>query len=221
VRILVQLFFVLFVSVSVYAQDTTVIKRVFASPGPNLFYIEPSLALNEKSRLTQVVWEAHPGNHPDHSTLIRKITAKGAPRGSARTLIGGTNTYNPTLLYNKNKNEFAIIFADEFQNPVHTIFIQRLNAKGQLKGAPVQVSTDTGQSFVNQNPFAAFDPATNRYVILWSRNSTVPGSNEAGEGIQGAVLDETFTTIAGPALLALTRYRLNIKSQRSILTLET
>jgi hypothetical protein len=185
---------------SAHAQNATVVKNVFATPGPNLFYVSPSLAVNEKSRSTQVVWERHPGNHPDHATLARKISPKGVIKGETRTLVEGTNTYGPTILYNKHKNEFAVVYADEFQNPTHTIFIQRLNAKGQIQGAPVKISTDTGSAFVNQHASATFDSVNKRYVIVWSRASTTQGTF-AGEGLTIALLNENFVTIAGPALL--------------------
>lgn len=199
-RLLFCIFTSFFLAASAYSQETTVVKKIFASPGPNLFYENPSVVVNEKNRSAQVVWERHPGNHPDHATLTRKISPQGVAKGSERTLIGGTNTYDPSVLYNKNKNEFVVIYADEFQNPVHTIFVQRLNAKGQKIGTPVQVSTDTGSAFVNQNPFAAFDPGTKNYLLVWSRNSTTQGSF-AGEGIYAAVLNENLVTVAGPTLL--------------------
>ena len=198
-RTLWVLVFTLF-AIPAFPQETTVTKNIFATPGPNLFYESPSLAWNEKNGSTLMVWERHPGNHPDHDLLARKISPAGAIRGSIRNLISGTNTYKPTLLYNKQKNEFVIIYADEFQNPTHTIFAQRLSAKGKIKGAPVRISTDTGSGFINRHPIATFDPVHKRYVVVWSRNSTTQGTFE-GEGLMVAVLDQNLVPAADPILL--------------------
>ncbi len=198
-RVIFLFFFLLFYSVT-QAQDITVTKKVLGSPGANLFYENPSLALNTKTGTVLVVWERHAGNHPDHSTVLRKISPRGRLKGPIETIKDGTNTYDPQILYNSNENEFVLVFADEFENPVHTIFIQKLNTKGRIKGLPVQISTDSGSSFVNQHPFAAFDRATNRYVIVWTRNSTAP-EGAPDEGIYAAVLDENLLTIAGPSLI--------------------
>jgi hypothetical protein len=182
-----------------FGEDISVDKKIFASPGPNLFFVNPRLALNEKSRLTLAIWEKHPGNHPDHSTLSRRISSKGVPRGSSRTLVSGTNTYDPSILYNTVRNEFLLVYADEFQNPLHTIFVQKLDAQGRKRGGPVKVSTDTGSSFVNHSPLGIYDANSNQYVVVWSRNSTSTGP-VAGEGFYAAVLDDNLNTVQGPVL---------------------
>ena len=184
------------------AAEPTVVKRVLASPGPNLFYENPSLATNERTGITLAVWEKHPGNHPDHDTLLRKISAAGNLKGSTKNLIQGTNTYSPAIVYNSVENEFLVAYADEFRNPLHTIFVQRLDSTGRKKGAPVQVSTDTGSSFVNQHTFAAYDAATNLYFVVWTRNSTQASSALPGEGIHVAALDANLAIVAGPTLIA-------------------
>src|SRR5688500_9637091 len=99
-RIVLLLFALVLLCSLSHAQDVTVTRKVVGSPGPNFFYQHPSLATNERSGITLLVWEKHPGNHPDHSTLSRKISPTGALKGSTKTLVSGTNTYHPRIVYN-------------------------------------------------------------------------------------------------------------------------
>src|SRR4030095_1336836 len=199
IRFILKIPVVLLFCASVFAQTATVNKKTLDAGSPNLFFENLSLALNEKSGQTMLTWEKHPGNHPGHSTLLMKLNSAGKVRGAEEILIQGTNTYDPGIVYNKNKNEFALVYADEGNGSLHAIYIQALDPAGQKQGSPVRVSTDTGPSFVNQAPDFTYDPIARVYVVVWIRNSITPGT--PGEGIFGAILDEDFQTIAGPRLI--------------------
>ncbi len=192
------LFFVLLYA-TVSAQTATVDKTILDPGTPNLFFESISLAWNEKTGQTLVTWERHPGNHPGHSTFSQKLTRTGNLSGSTKTLINGTNTYDPGIVYNKNKNEFAMIYADEIGGEPHAIYIQALTKSGQKKGNPVKISTDTGSAFANQGPELEYDPLQRVYVVSWQRSSTSLGGS--GNGIFAAILNEQFQILFGPQLI--------------------
>jgi hypothetical protein len=190
--------FALFCS-SASGQTATVDKTILDPGTPNLFFESIFLALNEKTGQTLVTWERHPGNHPGHSTFSRKLSRSGNPSASTKTLVTGTNTYDPGIVYNKNRNEFAMIYADEVAGAQHTIYIQKLTKSGVKKGAPVKVSTDTGSAFLNLGPELEYDPVQKVYVVSWQRSSTT--STGSGIGIFAAVLNEEFQMLFGPQLI--------------------
>ena len=184
---------------TVSAQTATVDKTILDPGSPNLFFESISLTLNEKTRQTLVTWERHPGNHPGHSTFSRKLTRAGDLSGSTKTLVNGTNTYDPGVVYNKNKNQFAMIYADEIAGAPHAIYIQALTKAGQKKGSPVKISTDSGNAFISQGPELEYDPVQRVYVAAWQRSAASVGGNE--NGIYAAILNEQFQILFGPQLI--------------------
>jgi len=194
--------FVLFIGTVAGAQNPSVNRKIFQAGTPNFFFESISIITNEVTGLSLCTWEKHPGNHPGHETLSRKITAGGKPKGKTNVLISSTNTYEPSLIYNRNRNEFALAYADEVGGQLHAIYIRALDSTGRRKGNAVKVSTDSGPGFVNQHPRFAYDAVNRVYVVFWTRSSTMPGGGSIpGEGIYAAILDEAFTTITGPVLI--------------------
>ena len=182
------------------------VTRLVLSPGdPNRFQTHPRIALNTNTRQSLVVWEKHPGDHPAHSLQARLLNSTGKPVGPVFTVVSGPNTYNPDLVYNPRRNEFALVYANELSSASATfaVFLQRLSLQGRPIGAAIRISApeDSARRVNNENPSAIYDETTGNTTLLWVRNKISDSTADILEGLYGVVLSPSYAVLSGPVLI--------------------
>lgn len=144
----------------------------FASPEVNSAQDFPQTALNTRTGQTLVVWpRSQSGVAWDRTILGRIVDANGTTISGelklAEGVIGKASvTYNPLL------NEFLIGYDDEGR-----ILLRRVAASGKPSGKAINITTDPiSANSTNYSPKVAFNPSTEGYTVIWTREDGVSGS---------------------------------------------
>lgn len=172
--------------------------------------ITPKVAFNSTTKEYLVVWEglddADPATATDREVYGQRLNADGQEVGQNDFLIGeieaGGNLQSnqPDVVYNPNKNEFAIAYSAETIFPGQVdqdreIFAHLLDATGnKITTAPIRVSDmgpdGSGNAFEARQPNIVYNDDDREYLVTWDSDDNEGGLVLGESEIFGQRLNE-------------------------------
>lgn len=83
--------------------------------------------------------------------------------------------YSPSIAYNSKHREYLVVWENVWPDGLHDIQAQRLTETGQRVGpSPIFVATGSKDKM---QPDVAYDPVSDRYLVVWIHDVNGDGSN--------------------------------------------
>jgi len=160
-------------------------------PSPDLA-LEPAVAYayTENKYLIVWTWVQATGTHIAGKTLT--VSGGSASLGStfliSEDTTGTEPRTQPDLAYNRARNEFLVVWREEFSSSDHDIYAQRVKMAGGegLLGNPL-VIWSSGSSD-DENPAVAAIPkpsGTGQYLVVWELRTSSSGGDIWGAMVTG------------------------------------
>ena len=173
--------------------------------------IQPAAAYGDVSGLSLVVWEDHHwGFGTDWDIYGQRLGADGSALGSAFGISydGDKHRLAPAVAYNRDLDEFLVVWEYEYSTSDHDIYAQRVASNGTLVGSEIAISA---LSSFESHPAVVYNPASEEYLIVWELRAgtdefthrDIYGRRLSGTGtVQGAAfaIDSGSTDQRAPAV---------------------
>lgn len=123
----------------------------------------PALAYNSQNHEFLVVWQAESASTGAFEIWGRRVSAAGAPLGSAFRISGPDQGEQPDIAYNSATNEYLVVWQQD-----RAVLGQRVTALGALQGSAFTIATGFSitQTSCNQ-PAVAYASTANRYLVVF------------------------------------------------------
>jgi hypothetical protein len=137
--------------------------------------VKPRLAYSPGRNEFLLVWEQDraEGTLTYGSIYCRRLSAGGAPLGSATLLSMSDAAYSPDVAYNPVRDEYLVLW-HEYAGTYADVFGQRLASSGGKVGGVLTISSAANHQ---RSPSVACNTQTGAYLAAWSDQRNVPVSN--------------------------------------------
>jgi uncharacterized repeat protein (TIGR01451 family) len=181
--------------------------------GSDFLPLHPALAVNSLSGESLVVWSSDmPGNGLETEIFAQLLDSAGSLQGGLIQVSqmgpDGVDSYtasHPAVAYNASANEFMVVWsADDNTLPLvddeFEIYAQRISADGSLVGSRLRISSmgpDGTTNFRGIEPDVAYNPSTDKYLVVWSGDDNTDGVVSGEMEIFGQQLSANGTLDGG------------------------
>ncbi|MFH1331356.1 MAG: hypothetical protein ABIJ48_11975 [Actinomycetota bacterium] len=141
----------------------------------------PAVAYDPATGGYLVVWQQWvPGSRDVYGRLL---DATGVPAGDAFLIsTGGGTTGSPVVAYSPAADQFLVVWA-RWRGGAYTIRGRGVSGAGEVVGADFFVGTlDSKRSW---DPDVAYDPVTDRFLVVWARYDLTPEPHIYGRLVSG------------------------------------
>lgn len=173
--------------------------------------LRPAVAASEQASLYLVVWEDHHwGFGADWDIYGRLMGSDGMPVGGAFgvAFAGEKHRLAPHVAYNRDLDEFLVVWEYEFSATDHDILAQRVASNGTLVSGEIAIAT---LGNFESRPRVIYNVVDEEYLVVWEHRigsdefaqHDIRGQRLSGNGaLQGGtiIIDDGATDQRAPAL---------------------
>ncbi len=171
------------------------------TPGPISTLVDdqilPKVAYNSQLNEYLAVWEEVIRDF-DHDIYAIRVNGQGIPIGIELMVgISANMDTHPEVAYSPMKNEYLVVWENEYSLTDHDILAQRVAADGTLVGGIIYVAYTTQY---DMKPVVTYNPNTQEYLVVYERRV---GSDEfAQQDLYGQLVYEDGTPIGNGFAIA-------------------
>jgi hypothetical protein len=139
-----------------------------------------------------VAWAPPAPPAPPRTAALESIAAANLGSEIVISELSGAE-YSPAIAYNSVRNQYLVVWEVDWGGGYHDIYARRISGDGRLLSG-FSLANASGHS--QMNPTVAYDPLSDRYLVVWAYDFSgigtdwdIYGSFIPWNGPQGAVVD--------------------------------